>query len=106
MNLSRSNIGEKPFSQSDLPMVSILIPVYNEESVIERRINNIFESAYPKDKLEIIVIDSGSRDKTRSIIETNFQNRVILIREEPKVRQGSCHKCSFRSMQRRHNHTY
>jgi len=89
MNLSQSNIGMKSFSQSDLPMVSILIPVYNEESVIERRINNIFESTYPKDKLEIIVIDSGSRDNTRSIIETNFQNRVILIREDQ--RYGKAH---------------
>jgi len=89
MNLSRSNIGKKPFSQSDLPMVSILIPVYNEESVIERRINNIFESAYPKDKLEIIVIDSGSNDNTRSIIESNFHSTVTLITEEE--RKGKAH---------------
>jgi poly-beta-1,6-N-acetyl-D-glucosamine synthase len=88
MNLSQ-NIGKKPFSQSDLPMVSILIPVYNEESVIERRINNIFESAYPKDKLEIIVIDSGSNDNTRSIIESNFHSTVTLVTEEE--RKGKAH---------------
>jgi cellulose synthase/poly-beta-1,6-N-acetylglucosamine synthase-like glycosyltransferase len=70
-------------------MVSILIPVYNEESVIERRINNIFESAYPKDKLEIIVIDSGSNDKTRSIIESNFHGTVTLMTEEE--RKGKAH---------------
>jgi cellulose synthase/poly-beta-1,6-N-acetylglucosamine synthase-like glycosyltransferase len=88
MNLSQS-IGKKPLSQFDLPMVSILIPVYNEESVIERRVNNIFESAYPKDKLEIIVIDSGSNDKTRSIIELNFHSTVTLITEEE--RKGKAH---------------
>jgi cellulose synthase/poly-beta-1,6-N-acetylglucosamine synthase-like glycosyltransferase len=65
------------------------VPVYNEELVIERRINNIFESTYPKNKIEVIIVDSGSRDKTRSIIETNFQNRVILIRE--KERNGKAH---------------
>jgi biofilm PGA synthesis N-glycosyltransferase PgaC len=88
MNLSQS-IGKKPFSESDLPMVSIVIPVYNEESVIEQRVNNIFESAYPKDKLEIIVIDSGSNDKTRSIIESNFRSTVTLITEEE--RKGKAH---------------
>jgi cellulose synthase/poly-beta-1,6-N-acetylglucosamine synthase-like glycosyltransferase len=70
-------------------MVSILIPVYNEEFFIERRINNIFESAYPKNKLEVIVIDSGSGDKTRSKVDSNFQNTVTLITE--KERKGKGH---------------
>ena len=58
---------------SELPNISILIPVYNEERDIERRLDNILESDYPKNKLEIIVIDSGSIDKTRSIIESHFE---------------------------------
>jgi cellulose synthase/poly-beta-1,6-N-acetylglucosamine synthase-like glycosyltransferase len=70
-------------------MVSILIPVYSEESVIVRRINNIFESTYPKNKLEVIVIDSGSPDKTLSEIHSNFQNKVTLITEEE--RKGKAH---------------
>ena len=82
-------INDKPSLNAYFPTVSILVPVYNEELVIERRINNIFESTYPKNKIEVIVIDSGSRDKTRSIIETNFQNRVNLIRE--KQRNGKAH---------------
>ena len=76
-------------SPSNLPKVSILIPVYNEELSIKRRINNILESKYPKDKLEIIVIDSGSNDKTRSIVESNFKDRVTLITEQ--VRRGKAH---------------
>ena len=76
-------------SPSDFPMVSILIPVYNEESVIEKRINNIFESRYPKSRLEIIVIDSGSNDKTRSIVESYFKDTVVLITED--VRRGKAH---------------
>jgi len=88
-NLSPNNIGKKAKPHSDFPMVSILIPVYNEELVIERRINNIFESIYPKNKLEILAIDSGSNDKTRSIIESNFPNTVILITEEE--RRGKAH---------------
>src|SRR5574342_772127 len=84
-NLPR-NIDKKALIQSDLPIVTILIPVYNEESVIERRISNIFECTYPMNKLEIIVIDSGSTDKTRTIIHSKFQNTVTLITE--KERKG------------------
>jgi poly-beta-1,6-N-acetyl-D-glucosamine synthase len=73
----------------DLPIVSVVIPVFNEQLVIERRIRNIYQCTYPKNKLEVLVVDSGSNDKTRSIIEEKFANRVILIREEQ--RKGKAH---------------
>jgi poly-beta-1,6-N-acetyl-D-glucosamine synthase len=76
-------------SSPELPIVSVIIPVYNEELVIERRINNIFESKYPKNKLEVLLVESGSTDKSRSIIQEKFPNRVILICEEQ--RRGKAH---------------
>ncbi len=79
----------KPYSPSDLPYVSILIPVYNEQSVIKQRINNIFDSDYPRDKLEVIVIDSGSIDETRLIIESQFRSSVLLVTEQE--RHGKAH---------------
>jgi len=72
-----------------LPFVSVIIPVHNEELVIERRINNIFESSFPKNKLELIVVDSGSMDKTRSIIEEKFPETVTLLTEEQRT--GKAH---------------
>ena len=72
-----------------VPFVSVIVPAHNEELVIERRINNIFESSYPKNKLELIVVDSGSKDKTRSIIEEKFSNTVILLKEEQRT--GKAH---------------
>jgi poly-beta-1,6-N-acetyl-D-glucosamine synthase len=86
--MPNDNNGDQ-FLSTDFPKVSILIPVYNEESVIENRINNIFQSNYPKDKIEIIVIDSGSDDKTRLNIQSKFQDRVTLITES--VRSGKAH---------------
>lgn len=88
-NLSRTKKATNTNSHYDLPIVSILIPVYNEESVIVRRITNIFDSTYPKNKLQVVVIDSGSVDKTRSEINSNFQNMVTLITEEE--RKGKAH---------------
>lgn len=50
------------------PSVSIIIPVFNEESVIENVIKNVKNMSYPRKK-EIIVVDDGSTDRTWDIIK-------------------------------------
>lgn len=44
--------------------VSIIIPAYNEEETIARTIESAISLDYPKSKIEIIVIDDGSKDRT------------------------------------------
>ncbi|MEM2317909.1 MAG: glycosyltransferase family 2 protein [Candidatus Bathyarchaeia archaeon] len=51
------------------PTVSILIPARNEEHVIGRLLQRMTELTYPKDKLQVIVIDDASRDGTGKIAE-------------------------------------
>jgi cellulose synthase/poly-beta-1,6-N-acetylglucosamine synthase-like glycosyltransferase len=51
------------------PRVSILIPAWNEEAVIGRLLQRMCELTYPEEKLEVIVIDDASRDKTGEIAE-------------------------------------
>jgi len=51
------------------PTVSILIPARNEERVIGRLLQRMTELTYPKEKLQIIVIDDASTDETREIAE-------------------------------------
>lgn len=50
------------------PFVSIIVPVYNEEKIIENRIKNLFDLDYPKDKYEIIVVNDGSTDRTSEVV--------------------------------------
>ncbi|MDH7514697.1 MAG: glycosyltransferase [Bacteroidota bacterium] len=52
----------------DYPFVSILIPAHNEELVIGATLDAMCALDYPHDKLEIIVIDDGSTDRTGEII--------------------------------------
>ncbi|MCC5909359.1 MAG: glycosyltransferase family 2 protein [Clostridiaceae bacterium] len=52
------------------PMVSILIPAHNEEIVIEEIIKSMINLTYPKDKLEIIIINDNSSDSTGMIVES------------------------------------
>ena len=46
------------------PRVTVIVPTYNEAMLIERKLDNIAEQEYPRDKLEIIVVDSASSDGT------------------------------------------
>lgn len=64
----------------DTPTVSILISAYNEEAVIERKIQNLLELDYPKDKLEILIGDDGSTDKTVEIVERYKDQGITLVK--------------------------
>ena len=47
--------------------VSVVIPAYNEGENIKETIESVLNSDYPKDKLEVIVVDDGSTDNTYEI---------------------------------------
>tara|TARA_Y100000310_G_scaffold345611_2_gene467299 strand:+ start:3213 stop:4517 length:1305 start_codon:yes stop_codon:yes gene_type:complete len=50
----------------EFPLVSILVPAFNEERTIEGTMQSVFDIDYPKDKLDVILIDDGSSDNTLS----------------------------------------
>jgi cellulose synthase/poly-beta-1,6-N-acetylglucosamine synthase-like glycosyltransferase len=49
------------------PTVTVIVAAYNEESVIARRIENLLELDYPRDKLQIVVTSDASTDRTEEI---------------------------------------
>lgn len=59
-----------------LPVVSVVIPAYNEEAGIADRINNL-ASVYPVEKLEIIVSNDGSQDRTEELAKAALQQHSI-----------------------------
>jgi hyaluronan synthase len=50
------------------PVISVIVPAYNEEHVIKMTVNALLASDYPQDKREIIVVDDGSTDATFQIV--------------------------------------
>ena len=64
----------------ELPTVSILISAYNEEAVIERKIQNILQIDYPREKLEVLIGDDGSADRTAEIVERYADRGITLVR--------------------------
>jgi cellulose synthase/poly-beta-1,6-N-acetylglucosamine synthase-like glycosyltransferase len=61
------------------PSVSVLIPAYNEEKNIERVVKSILRVDYPKGKLEVIVINDASTDRTRKIAEKLTRNEKVRL---------------------------
>ncbi|MBP8173142.1 MAG: glycosyltransferase family 2 protein [Aeromonadaceae bacterium] len=59
--------------------ISLVVPVYNEEESIQTFIDTIDRELEPlRDKLQIVFVNDGSRDKTRQVIES-------VIKSEPRV---------------------
>ncbi|MDP2939166.1 MAG: PqqD family peptide modification chaperone [Candidatus Omnitrophota bacterium] len=65
--------------------VSIVIPVYNAEKTLTLCLDSLMNLDYPKQDLEIIVVDNGSTDNTKELIVSYPVNYVY----EPKVKQYS-----------------
>jgi len=62
----------------DLPTISIIMAVHNEELIIEQKILSVFNTSYPVDKIEFLIGSDNSNDKTNLII-TNLQNKYSNI---------------------------
>lgn len=69
-------VGEK-FGEEGL--ISIIIPVYNAEKYLSRCLDSVVNQTYKK--LEIIVVDDGSTDNSRKILEKykKRDNRIVLL---------------------------
>lgn len=61
------------------PFVSVVVPAHNEEKVIERLLKRICEFTYPKERLQVLVVDDGSNDSTGKIID-EFAERYCFIK--------------------------
>ncbi|MBN2119851.1 MAG: glycosyltransferase family 2 protein [Candidatus Omnitrophica bacterium] len=75
----------KEVNKSDItPSVSLIIPVHNEEKVIDQKIQNILQLDYPEDKLEIIFALDGCTDRTKEIILENKNGRITILDKEER----------------------
>lgn len=71
------------------PSCSILIPAHNEEKVIGKTIDSMLRLVYPKDKLQIIVINDGSNDSTKEIIQNySVKDSRVELYDIPKGEGG------------------
>lgn len=83
LNTSDSPANKTPFE----PSVSVVLPTYNEEEIIEGRLENLLALDYPRGELEIIVVDSGD-DATADLARACLSNSLVdftVIEQETRL---------------------
>jgi len=63
-------------SRSPGPLISVVVPAFNEEKNIEKCLTSLHSQTIPREHIEIIVVDGDSQDRTRMIAET-LADKVI-----------------------------
>lgn len=61
------------------PLVSVLIPAFNEENVIRKKVENTLELDYPKDRLQILIVSDGSTDQTNDMLASYGANEIEFV---------------------------
>lgn len=69
------------------PQCTLIIPAFNEEQIIEQKIQNTLSLEYPKDLLNIIIVTDGSTDGTPTIAQKHKELEVL----HAPMRQGKTH---------------
>lgn len=59
------------------PKVSVIMTVYNEEEYIRKSVTSVLNQTY--EDFELVIVNDGSNDRTREILENEFNDRRIRI---------------------------
>ncbi|RMF52103.1 MAG: glycosyltransferase family 2 protein [Chloroflexota bacterium] len=71
------------------PLVTVIMPVYNEEAFIARSLGAVLAQDYPSERLEVIVADGMSQDATRQIIQSLPGAERVRILDNPQRLQAA-----------------
>ena len=81
-------VERRPSPPAEWPGVSILVPARNEEKVIDGLLDHLQRLDYPRDRLEIIVINDGSTDRTAGLVRLRPERRCPQLAAARASRQG------------------
>ena len=71
--------------------LSVIIPTRNRSSLLEKAIKSLILQTYPQENFEIIIVDNGSTDGTRNIVESykhNLPNLTYIYEPKPGLHVG------------------
>lgn len=77
-------------ARSEWPSVTLVVAAYNEEDVIEEKIENSLKLEYPADKFRIVVFSDESSDRTDEIVRSYEDDGIELQRIEGRVGKTEC----------------
>ena len=80
MRCSKRRVKNSSYHEGYPYKFSIIVPVKNEEKVIGRLLDALLRLRYPKDKMEIIIVEDGSTDRTPDICKIYAEKNSGLIK--------------------------
>lgn len=90
----------QPSVNQDKSFVSIVIPCYNEEAILEKNINSIISYLKEKEEKynwEIVIINDGSKDETGAIANSLAMDNVRVIHHPMNLNLGNALKTGFKN---------
>jgi cellulose synthase/poly-beta-1,6-N-acetylglucosamine synthase-like glycosyltransferase len=75
--------------EAELPGVTLIVPVHNERSTIERKVENTEALDYPPGRLEVLYVSDGSSDGTNELLEARVDARSTLMALETRGGKGA-----------------
>jgi len=94
MKRAASKLWKIKIDKNYKPKVSMVVPTYNESKVIRLKLENLSKVEYPKDLKQIILVDSGSDDRTIDITNEFVKlhpelNILVLVEDERKGKSAA-----------------
>ena len=68
---SRRRPGER--GEPALPEIAVVIPTLNEEDLIASKLADLRRTDYPRDRMEVVVVDGGSVDRTTKLVQQEIE---------------------------------
>jgi cellulose synthase/poly-beta-1,6-N-acetylglucosamine synthase-like glycosyltransferase len=81
-NLKKKN-NYPALPQDGLPLVSIVVACWNEDTTIDSTVKSIFNSEYPRDRIQLLLVNDGSDDATWEVMQ-QYKNdpKITLINKK------------------------
>lgn len=68
------------------PLISVIVPAFNEESVIKLCLSSLKDQSLPRACFEVILVDNGSVDRTREVARSSRGPLALTVLERKGVR--------------------
>lgn len=68
--------------------ISVVIPTYNSAPVLGTTLDHLARQDYPRDKFEIVVLDDGSTDHTRQVVDRRAPHLPVRYVHQPNAGRG------------------
>lgn len=77
--LRREKKNYAPMPDEELPAITVIVPCHNEEKVIAHTIRGLLELDYPAGRLELLIVNDGSTDRTAEVVSEFTEPQVRLL---------------------------